>query len=432
MVGLGETYFAAFALAAGLGELVAGLVTTVPILCGACLQLVAPRGVPLVGGVRRWAALCAAVQGLSLLPLALAAAYGSISTPVLILFATVYWAAGLSTGPAWTTMIGGIIPSRIRTRFMAMRSRVCQAGILVGIVVTGLSLEQGRQSLVEHALLLVFAGSFTAAALARLFSAWMLARHSDPPTAGDAERVLHPIEMLRRMRHTPEGRLLRYMIVVQVCLQISGPYFTPYMLAQLDFNYTSYLLVISVAYTSKAAAFPLLGGLTKRFGSQPVLWVSGLLMIPLAWLWTLSGSVWFLVLIQVFSGVIWGAYELATLLMMFERIPAHERTSMLTFFNVANSAAMVGGSLVGAGVLLWMGETPAAYHFIFDLSTAVRVASVALLVSVVSPAARPGRQHVRLLFTRAIAVRPNVGTIERPLIESVDSEPDSDNAPKSC
>src|SRR5215510_3075952 len=42
MVGIGETYFAAFALALGTGETFAGLVATLPMLAGAALQLATP------------------------------------------------------------------------------------------------------------------------------------------------------------------------------------------------------------------------------------------------------------------------------------------------------------------------------------------------------------------------------------------------------
>src|SRR5213076_3316386 len=42
MVGIGETYFAAFALALGTGETLAGLVATLPMLMGASLQLATP------------------------------------------------------------------------------------------------------------------------------------------------------------------------------------------------------------------------------------------------------------------------------------------------------------------------------------------------------------------------------------------------------
>jgi cyanate permease len=67
MVGLREAYVPAFALAAGLGEVVAGLVASVPMLAGAVLQLVTPVAVRRLGSYRRWIVICARLQALSFL-----------------------------------------------------------------------------------------------------------------------------------------------------------------------------------------------------------------------------------------------------------------------------------------------------------------------------------------------------------------------------
>jgi hypothetical protein len=55
MVGIGETYFPAFALALGMGEVGAGLIASIPLLAGGLLQLVTPHGVTRLGSRRRWA-----------------------------------------------------------------------------------------------------------------------------------------------------------------------------------------------------------------------------------------------------------------------------------------------------------------------------------------------------------------------------------------
>src|SRR6478609_5003082 len=54
MVGLGETYFSAFALAIGTGQTFAGLLATLPQMAGALLQLASPWGVKKLGSHRRW------------------------------------------------------------------------------------------------------------------------------------------------------------------------------------------------------------------------------------------------------------------------------------------------------------------------------------------------------------------------------------------
>src|SRR5262245_65851794 len=68
MVGIGEAYIAAFALALGLGDIVAGFVASGPLLAGAVLQLVSPWGVRRFGSHRRWAVACAVLLAARLRP----------------------------------------------------------------------------------------------------------------------------------------------------------------------------------------------------------------------------------------------------------------------------------------------------------------------------------------------------------------------------
>src|SRR5262245_51670592 len=69
MVGIGETYFPAFVLALGLGQLASGLVSSLPILLGAILQLVSPYCVSKLGSSRRWVVACVLLQAASFVPL---------------------------------------------------------------------------------------------------------------------------------------------------------------------------------------------------------------------------------------------------------------------------------------------------------------------------------------------------------------------------
>ena len=59
MVGLGEAYVPAFALALGHGAAAAGLLATLPLLAGACFQLVTPEAVRRLRSYRRWVVGCA-------------------------------------------------------------------------------------------------------------------------------------------------------------------------------------------------------------------------------------------------------------------------------------------------------------------------------------------------------------------------------------
>src|SRR5438270_593907 len=60
MVGIGETYFPAFVLAMGMGEIASGLIASVPLLMGAILQMISPVAVVRLGSNRRWVISCVA------------------------------------------------------------------------------------------------------------------------------------------------------------------------------------------------------------------------------------------------------------------------------------------------------------------------------------------------------------------------------------
>jgi MFS family permease len=414
MVGLGETYVPAFALALGLGEIAAGLLVAVPLLSGAVLQLAGPLVIRRLGSLRRWVIICAAVQAASFLPLVAAAVAGRLPTAAIFLIVTVYWAAGLATGPAWNTWVGRLVPGPLRAKFFAVRSRQAQVLVLLGVVAGGAALQLASA---RDVVMPTFALLFAAACLSRTVSAAFLSRQSEPAGLPRSHQVVSLRELLRRVRSSADGRLLAYMLFVQAAVQVAGPFFTPYMLGQLSFSYAQYLLLIATSFAAKAASLPAIGLLAHRFGSQRILYLSGVGIVPLSALWIVSDSLGYLFVLQLLAGVIWGGYELATFLLLFEKIDESERTSILTVFNVANALALVGGAAVGAVLLSAQGLGAAGYHVLFGGSGALRIISLLLL-------ARLGRVEGAAvqMATRPLGVRPNTGSVDAPIVASLQDE----------
>ncbi|MBN2491142.1 MAG: MFS transporter [Planctomycetes bacterium] len=413
MVGLGETYVPAFALALGLGGVETGLLASVPLIVGALLQVVAPRAIALVGSARRWVIGCATLQALSFVPLVWGALAGRLPAAGLFAIVAFYWAAGLASGPAWNVWMETLVPRRLRPRFFAVRSRFAHAAVLTGFLVGGVLLaataHAGRP-------LVGFAALFAAAALARAVSAAFLARHREPVVP--EVRIVPPRELVARVRATRSGTLLGYMILLQVTVYLAAPYFTPYMLGPLGLSYGEYAVLTGAAFAARVAVFPLLGRVAERFGARTLLFWGGFSVAPVAALWTLSDAFAYLFVLQVLSGIAWGAFELSTLLLFFETIPRAERVSILTAFNVANAGALVTGALLGGALLAGLQETPGAYATVFVVSSALRLLAALLLFRL--PAVHV---TVRRVVTRTVAVRPYVGAIERPILAAVPRRP---------
>jgi len=323
-----------------------------------------------------------------------------------------YWGAGLATGPAWNTWIGTIVPPSVRARYFSCRTRLNQAAVLAGFLAGGLALQQGVSL---GSPLSAFAVLFFLAGLCRLASARFLARQSEPVPIPDNMRHIPAGELIVRLSRSHDGRLLWYMALVQGAAYFAGPYFAPYMLRELRFSYAEFVCLIATAFVSKVVALPMIGRFASRFGARRLLWIGGIGIAPVSAMWLVSNHLAWLVVVQLVAGATWAAYELAVFLCYFESIPAEERTSMLTMFNLATTAAMVAGSLLGGAVLETLGPTPSTYHLLFALSTVFRLATLVVLWSV-PEFSIPSRS----VAFRTVGVDPSSGSISRPILPGMD------------
>jgi uncharacterized membrane protein HdeD (DUF308 family) len=142
MVGVGETYLAAFALALGNSDVAAGLLSALPMLAGGVLQLIAPSAMHRASSYRSWVRMWAALQAASFLPLVVAAWLGAAPVALLFACAFLYWGSGLATAPAWNAWMAQIVPARIRSRYFGARQSAAQLGVLLGLTAGGLVLHE--------------------------------------------------------------------------------------------------------------------------------------------------------------------------------------------------------------------------------------------------------------------------------------------------
>jgi MFS family permease len=411
MVGIGETYLPAFVLALTGSQLACGLTATVPLLLGAILQLFAPYAIQRLHSYRRWVVLCAVIQALSFVPLIIASLTGSFSVAAIFLVIALYWATGQAGGAAWNAWVEGLVPERVRAKFFACRTRYVQIGLIVGFIGGGIALQIGR---FKGFGLMPFALLFIGAAISRLVSAKYLDNQSETKYPLKSNSSKPWSDFFAITTQGGNSRIILYILAAQLCCQISGPYFTPYMLGHLKLSYIGYVTLICVSYFARVATVPTWGRLVKKIGVNRLLWLSGLTIVPLPALWDLSDSFTYLIILQVFSGAVWGAYELANLLLIIESIPAAKKINILTVYNFANALAIVGGSFIGGYLLTVFGGGRHAYLMVFLASTMARAVALLILVKI------PLRLPVFGLKKKALPLQPILTppmSAKRPLLK---------------
>ncbi len=409
MVGLGETYVPAFALAAGLGEVVAGLVATLPMLAGALFQLVTPWGVRRLGSYRRWVVICACLQAASFLPLIVGAVLGRIGLGWLAVATVAYWSFGMATSPAWNAWITTLVPREIRATFFASRTRNAQAALFGAVLAGGLMLQWGRDQEIE---LGVFGALFAAALASRLVSARFLARQSEAPDLAREHRALPLRAVVSTVRRAGSGRALAYLLGMQAAVNVAAPFFTPYMLGPLGLSYAQFMILTAAAFLARVLVLPLLGHVAQRRGTRHILWWGAVGIVPLPVLWLVSHEFAYLLCVQIVAGSAWAAVELATTLSFFEGIDESDRASVLTAFNLANAAAISIGAALASQLFLELDGGPGVYAWLFAISSTGRLVMLLVLRGI-----RP-RGRFFALQLRTLAVRPSAGALERPILAS--------------
>lgn len=421
MVGTGEAYFVADAVRLGASVLAQGLIVTLPLCVGALGPLLTlavlarwHRRKPVVGV---GAFLQAAVLGV----MAVADWTGSMTPALLITLACIYQVCAQAVGTAWSSWYGDLVPPAIRGRYFARRNRGVHLATCTALVISGLllqHLEPGAAGAVAAgAGGLGFAVIFALATAARVASAALLVAAPEPPLAGmpDARATMR---MLRAAEALPVRRLLGVTFFITLLVQVSAPYFAPFMLQGLHLSYLAFTAGNVVAVLMKFVSLPAWGRGIDLHGSRAVYLLTAVLIgiVPLPWVWA-EGVAW-VIAAQMLSGFAWGGYEVAHFTVLLETTEARTRPHVFAALNTVNGTAQLLGSLAGAAFL---GVTGSAYQLLFAVSMLGR-----LFVALCMPRMLPADAvwpHIgrRRLLLRVIGLRPSGGVGYRPFeVEHVD------------
>lgn len=398
MLGIGQEFFPKFGKEIHLDDRTIGLLQTISMFVATSVQQFSVLAVLRARSYQRIVWTSAAFQGLMLLflaPVAFAASSAPdvpASKPVIAaIFAILsgYYIGSFFGGPAWMTMMSNAIPNRVMPKYIGRRTLILHLALTVGLLVSGYALSKMET---PAAALRTLGVMFIAAGIARFLSAFYLSRYSQPPF--DPPILVPPREVIRRIRFSPDGKALTFLVVMQAAMWVAYPFFSTYILHALKHRAPTtattgpahdqtfiFATLIAAFYVGKMIAPEVAGRAVHRFGVLPVTWVSAIALIPVPLLFLFSGDQWALLTGQFISGAALAAFELCTFILQVEHVPVRERVSVVSTFNFGLYTAGFLGSALG-GYLLTDDATASTYAAAFIASAILRLASLALLARV--------------------------------------------------
>ncbi|MBC8102604.1 MAG: MFS transporter [Cytophagales bacterium] len=413
-----------FARSLGASDFALGLMAALPAAAN-LLQLPASLLVERRGERRTFVAFMAAGGRCTwalilLVPFALPAA---LRLPTFLLLLAISSSLLSASAPAWTSWMSDMVPPRSRGQYFARRNMLASIATMLVPLPAGAFLDQA----VRHGRFdpqIGFAVLFAVAVGASLLSLSLILRQPEPPMqtlaavpgAGGGLRTLTaPI--------TDDPNFRRFLLFAGATVfgqTLAGQFFVAWQVdaAGLKLPYFTVQLLGAVAAGAGLAAMPLMGLLSDKFGSRPVLVLSsvGVIISPFLWLFTNPGenSLWLnvglIVLLNLCSGAAWAGIGLAQFNLLLGLAPPSGRGTYSALFAALTGiigafAPILGGALMVAlkpvHIYLLAGLEVNNYKLLFLLTLLVRIGCVFLLSGVRESDSRSARYVLGQLATGA-------------------------------
>ncbi|HOJ87333.1 MAG TPA: MFS transporter [Elusimicrobiales bacterium] len=131
---------------------------------------------------------------------------------------------------------------------------------------------------------------------------------------------------------------------------IAAPYFSVYVLKELKFDYIRYMFVVSFGQVLTWLTAPFWGRMNDKIGSVKTLKYAFIFIPFISLMWMLTKNFYLLLAVEIFSGIVWGAFGLVYNTFIYEYVKPQERTKYVSYLIFFMSIAQFLGSMIG-GVL---------------------------------------------------------------------------------
>jgi MFS family permease len=419
MTGGAESYFSAFAIFFHASTQLVGLLASLPPLLASFVQVFSAWLGRKTGRRKSIIVVGALFQAACLVPLALVPYFFPECAAFILIPIVFLYLCGPNLGaPQWNSLVGDLLPESYRGRFFARRTRLSSVASVAALAFAGLVLELFSRAGDAY---WGFLTIFLCAAASRLLSAYHLNAMHEPSPHSAVLVMPGNLSFYRRVRQTPLLKFSVFYAAMQFAVSISGPYFTLYMLRDLQFSYFEFMVISVTSVVVQFLTLNRWGRLSDLFGNRLILITAGSIITVIPSLWLISTNYFWILCVQALSGLSWAGFTLSATAFVFDLTPSEHRAALFAGHNVLAAVATFAGASTGALLALYVPSEISLGQISFTVFTplyALFLASCLLRVSI-ALAFFPMLKEVRRvrpmsmggLIFRVTRVRPVSGLI---------------------
>jgi len=299
--------------------------------------------------------------------------------PFLIISYIINITFGSIVSPSWFSMMGEIVPEKLRGSYFAKRNKINGAIAIIVTIAAALWLDYSKRiDIVIYGFIILFIIS----AIGRTLSAYYFTKHYIPKINFEKGYYFSFLQFIKKAPSNNFGRFAIYVALVNLTVSFAGPFFAVYMLKDLHFNYTWFTLVNISASIFSVIMMPLWGKFADKYGNRELVRIGSLIVPFIPFFWLLNANPIYLILIpQLISGIGWTAFNLGASNFIYDAVTVQRRGIVIAYYSLLNGIAVfIGASLGGLTAQFFHPSWINIFLFIFLISGIGRIIIVIFML----------------------------------------------------
>lgn len=274
--------------------------------------------------------------------------------------------------PPWFSVMGDVVPENYRGRYFAKRNLITQSIAIIGVLLLSILLDwSNSHEILYYGFILIFIFGL----LTRLMSAFFYTKHYYPQFTFETKDHIKISQFIKELPKSNFGKFTLFVSLLTLGQWIAKPFFSVYMLTQLNFEYSIFMIINLGSTIIGLIIFPIFGKFSDKFGNVKLLRIGAIIIPILPFFWIIYTTPLQIFLgIQILSGIAWTAFNLASSNFIYDNIISKKRGKYIAIYNSLIGLAIVIGGLLGSILISFIPiYFMNSFHFIFMLSGIIRI-----------------------------------------------------------
>ena len=349
--GLTANFFAPFALKLNASNFDISMLTVLPVVFSALIQLFSPVTMERYPKRARFTGISICLQVIFLMM--------ALITPVLfklkisyainifIVFIVLSTMSASLSGPVWLSLMSETVQKKEYGKYFAWRSKISTIISLFVSFIAGFALDLFKGF---RGFMLIF----FIAGICRIISGFFVSKMTEVPFTIKEEDRFSYFDFISRLPESNYAKFTMYLALMNFTVVFAGPFFAVYMLKELHFSYFTYNMVILSAALSTLLSLAFWGLYADKIGSIKIIKICSIFISVLPALWLLSSNPIYLCVINFLGGYVWAGFSLAAGNFTLHAVRESKRVRAISYNSLTVGIFVFIGGITGGLLLPYM------------------------------------------------------------------------------